>query len=78
VVGDGFIFVERDFPLLRKNCSNLHIIFGILCLQKTCSLLGFVFYCYYFIDKLPCFLYHDCILGKLVYNNFVWRFLLSG
>jgi len=22
--------------------------------------------------------YHDGIFGKLVYNNFVWRFLLSG
>ena len=24
------------------------------------------------------FLYHDGIFGKPVYNNFVWRFLLSG
>jgi len=24
------------------------------------------------------FLYHDGIFGKLAYNNFVWRSLLSG
>ena len=57
MVGDGFIFVERDFPTSEKNCSNLHIVFGILSLQKAYFLLGFVFDCYYFIDKLPSFFY---------------------
>jgi len=52
------LFLEKGiFQLLRKNCSNLHIVFGILSLQKAFFLLGFVFYCYYFIDNLPCFFY---------------------
>ena len=64
------------FQLLRKNCSNLHIVFGILSLQKANFLGGFVFYCYYFIDKLPCFFYIMMALLEslfiiilLVYNN---------
>ena len=35
MVGDDFIFVERDFPTSEKNCSTLHIVFGILSLQKA-------------------------------------------
>ena len=68
VLGDGFIFVERDFPTSEKNCSNLHIVFGILSLQKAYFLLGFVFYCYYFIDKLPCFF---CIMMAFLESLFI-------
>ena len=44
MVGDDFIFVERDFPTSEKKCLNLHIVFGILSLQKA----------YYFVEI--CFL----------------------
>jgi len=40
VVGDGFIFVDRDFPTPEKKFLNLHIVSGILSLQKA----------YYFVE----------------------------
>ena len=43
MVEDGFIFVERDFPTSEKNCSNLHIVFGILSLQEAYYFVGICF-----------------------------------
>ena len=79
MVGDGFIFVERDFPTSEKKLFKSSHCFWHSESSKSLFFVGICFYCYYFIDKLPCFfLYHDGIFGKLVYNNLVWRFLLSG
>jgi len=49
VVWDGFIIVERVFQILRNICSNLHIVFGILSLQKA----------YYFVEIFLLQLFHS-------------------
>ena len=57
VVGHGFIFVERDFPTSEKKLFKSSYCFWHAESSKSLFLLGFVFYCYYFIDKLPCYFY---------------------
>jgi len=50
------LFLHKGiFQLLRRNCSNPHIAFGILNLQKAYYFVEICFYCNYFIDNLPCF-----------------------
>jgi len=57
VVGDGFIFVEKDFPTSEKKIVQIFTLFlAFWVFKKVIILFRFVFYCYYFIDKLPCFL----------------------
>jgi len=79
VVGDGFIFVVRDFPTSEKKLFKSSHCFWLSESSKS------VLFCWdlFFIaitslTSFRVFSYHDGILGKHVYNNFVWRFLLNG
>ena len=54
MVGDGFIFVDRDFPTPEKKLfKSSHCFWHSESSKKLIILLRFVFYCNYFIDKLP-------------------------
>jgi len=51
VVGDGFIFVDRDFPTPEKKLfKSSHCCLAFWVFKKLIILLRFVFYCNYFID----------------------------
>ena len=55
MVGDGFIFVERDFPTSEKKLFKSSHCF---CHSESSKNFCWDFFdCYYFIDKLPCFFY---------------------
>ena len=76
MVGDGFIFVERDFPTSEKKLFKSSHCFWHSESSKS------LFFCWdlFFIaivslTSFHVFLYRDGTFGKLVYNNFVWRFL---
>ena len=77
MVGDVFIFVERDFPTSEKNYLNLRIVFGMLIFKKLTILLRFVFYCNYFIDKLPC-LFIDKLKFVFCCNYFIDKLPMQG
>jgi len=79
VVGDGFIFVERDFPTSEKKMFKSSYCFWHSESSKSLLFCWDLFFIAIISLKASMFfLYHDGIFGKLVYNNFVWRFLLSG
>ena len=74
MVGDGFIFVERDFPTSEKKLfKSLHCFWH----SESSKAYFFVGICFLLLlfhwQASMFFLYHDGIFGKLVYNNFVWN-----
>jgi len=79
VSGRGwFIFVERDFPTSEK-LLQIFTLFLAFWVFKKPIFVGICFLLLLFHWQASMFfLYHDGIFGKLVYNDFVWRFLLSG
>ena len=77
VVGHGFIFVERDFPTSEKKLLKSSHCFWHSESSKSLFFVGIFFIAIISLTSFHVFLYHDGIFGKLVYNNFVWRFLLS-
>ena len=79
MVGDGFIFVERDFPSSEKKMfESSHCFWHSEFLKSL--LVCWDLFCIASISftSFHVFLYHDGIFGKMVDNNFVWRFLFSG
>ena len=79
MVGDGFIFVEKDFPISEiKLFKSSHCFLHFESLKCLFFCWDLFFIAIISLTSFHVFLYHDGIFGKLVYNNFVWRFLLSG
>ena len=79
MVGDGFIFVERDFPTSEKKLFiSSHCFWHSESSKSLFICWDLFFIAIISLTSFHVFLYHDGTFGKLVYNNFVWRFLLSG
>jgi len=80
------LFLQKViFQPLRKNCLNLHIVFGILSLQKAYYFVEICFYCNCFINKLPCFFiswwhFSNCLVFfqvNEIFKNVTMRHLIS-
>jgi len=79
VSGRGwFYFCRKGFSNFWEKIVKIFTIFlAFSVFKKPIILLGFVCYCYYFIDKLPCFLYImmeflESLFIIILFGDFFW------